>query len=288
MTGHSLERLSAFTTDPEGGNPAGVWIGASLPTDSDMLRIASEVGDSETAFLVADIGPDHWTVRYFSPEIEIDFCGHATIASAVALGRRHGDRTFHFHTAVGVVPVDVESVDGQVVARLTSVEPQQRHPDPELLDAVLDAAGWTPAQLDIELVPGLAFAGAWHLVLPVASRSVLSNLEYDFDAMRAVMSEHGLTTIQIIWREDENHFHARNPFPVGGVVEDPATGAAAAALGGYLRRHGYVSAPVDIVVTQGVDMGRPSRIDVHIPVEGGIRVRGTAVSIPDIERSDHH
>lgn len=86
----------------------------------------------------------------------------------------------------------------------------------------------------------------------------------------------------MVWREDGRSFHARNPFPVGGVVEDPAT-AAAAAFGGYLRHHGYVDAPTDIVVTQGVDMGRPSRLDVHIPAAGGISVIGIAVPIETAE-----
>jgi PhzF family phenazine biosynthesis protein len=120
----------------------------------------------------------------------------------------------------------------------------------------------------------------------VRSRALLAALDYDFDTMGNLMTAHGLTTIQVIWRHDEHAFHSRNPFPVGGVVEDPATGAAAAALGGYLRHHGYVSAPTDIVVTQGVDMGRPSRIDVHIPLIGGINVMGTAVPIPHPEPSE--
>lgn len=286
MSDHTVERLSAFTTDPDGGNPAGVWIGSTLPSADEMLQIASEVGYSETAFLAPTTDPDRWTIRYFSPRIEIDFCGHATIASAVVLGRRHGSRTYCLDTAVGVVPVKVDDVDGLFTASLTSVEPRQRPLDRELLTDVLDASNWTMAQLDPALAPGIAYGGAWHLVLPVRSRTVLAALDYDFDSMRDLMTTHGLTTIQVIWRQDELRFHARNPFPVGGVVEDPATGAAAAALGGYLRHHHYVSTPTDIVVHQGVDMGRPSRIDVHIPSTGGICVAGTAVSIPSTEQTN--
>jgi PhzF family phenazine biosynthesis protein len=74
-------------------------------------------------------------------------------------------------------------------------------------------------------------------------------------------------------------FHARNPFPVGGVVEDPATGAAAAALGGYLRALGAVTPPATITIRQGEAMGRASRLEVDIPKTGGIVVRGTAVTL---------
>ena len=80
-------------------------------------------------------------------------------------------------------------------------------------------------------------------------------------------------------RERKTVFLSRNPFPVGGVVEDPATGAAAAALGGYLRDAGLIEAPASIVIRQGQAMGRPSRIRVDIPPMGGIVVRGTAVRL---------
>src|SRR5580765_7402767 len=88
--GATLLRLAAFTTDPHGGNPAGVWIGPALPTDADMLRIAAEVGYSETAFLAPDGSglAGRYRVRYFSPLAEVPFCGHATIATGVALGER--------------------------------------------------------------------------------------------------------------------------------------------------------------------------------------------------------
>jgi PhzF family phenazine biosynthesis protein len=91
------------------------------------------------------------------------------------------------------------------------------------------------------------------------------------------MLRDGLATLQLIWRESATVFHSRNPFPVGGVVEDPATGAAAAALGGYLRAAGLITAPTTIVIRQGEAMGRPSRLVVDIPISGGIVVTGTAV-----------
>jgi PhzF family phenazine biosynthesis protein len=88
-----------------------------------------------------------------------------------------------------------------------------------------------------------------------------------------------LTTLQLIWRENLAQFHARNPFPVGGVVEDPATGAAAAALGGYLRAARLIEVPATIIIRQGEAMGRPSLLTVDIPATGGIVVSGTAVHL---------
>lgn len=279
MISPTLVRLAAFTADAAGGNPAGVWIGDRLPTPARMQRIAIDVGYSETAFLAATADPTRWTTRYYSPRIEVDFCGHATIAAAVALGHRHGDRTYRLDTRAGQIPVEVRHDSGRVVATLTSVEPQHDDIDAEVLDAVLAALNWSYGDLDPILRPGLAYAGTWHLVVPVASRTILRSLSYDFDALEQVMRTAALTTVQIVWGERDELFHARNPFPVGGVIEDPATGAAAAAFGGYLRHHGHLATPADIVIIQGVDMGRPSRIDVHVPASGGIRVTGSAIDI---------
>jgi PhzF family phenazine biosynthesis protein len=94
------------------------------------------------------------------------------------------------------------------------------------------------------------------------------------------MLEADLTTLQLVWREAPDRFRARDPFPVGGVVEDPATGAAAAALGAYLRWRGELAPPAGFTVSQGVEMGRPSLIEVEVlDLDGGIRVSGTAVSL---------
>jgi PhzF family phenazine biosynthesis protein len=96
----------------------------------------------------------------------------------------------------------------------------------------------------------------------------------------ALMTQQNWTTMQLIHRERDDVFHARNPFPPGGVVEDPATGAAAAALGGYLRALDLVPVSRHIRIHQGEDMGRPSLLIVEIPAAGGIRVSGSASEIP--------
>lgn len=275
MTLPILGRLAAFTREPKGGNPAGVWLGHVLPEPREMQRIAADVGYSETAFL-ARTADATYRVRYYSPEAEVSFCGHATVAAGVFLGELHGEGSYRFDTTIGQVSVRVDESNDGFRASLTSVNPKQAAPPLALLEGALAALGWSAADLDGAIPPRLAWAGAWHLVLAVAKPSRLQELSYDFAALKALMLEAGLTTLQLIWREDEGTFHARNPFPVGGVVEDPATGAAAAALGGYLRDAGLVAAPRSMVIHQGHAMGRPSRIEVQVPVSGGITVTGTA------------
>lgn len=275
----TLRRISAFTTRPDGGNPAGVWVGDELPDTAQMQSIAGQVGYSETAFAAPSTGP-HRTVRYYSPVAEVPFCGHATIALGRALADAEGQGSYQLATPAGMVGLDVGVVDGHPSATLTSVEPSHRDATPVLVGRVLELLRWDRADLDHAHPPAVAFAGAHHLILFAGSRERLAHLDYDFDGLAAVMLEHDLTTVALVWLERDGVVHARNPFPVGGVVEDPATGAAAAALGGLLRARSMIAVPADVTIHQGVDMGRPSLLLVGIPATGGIRVTGTAVDIP--------
>ncbi|WP_055589638.1 PhzF family phenazine biosynthesis isomerase [Peterkaempfera griseoplana] len=276
-------RYAAFTADPAGGNPAGVVLDASGFGDAEMLALAAEVGYSETAFVTrADVVRRRFSVRYFSPLAEVAFCGHATVATAVALADRIGPGELLLDTPAGEIPVTTARDGAGAVARatLTSVATVSRPAEPAEVDAALGALGWGRADLDPELPPHVSFGGVRHLVLAARSRERLGDLDYDFDGLAEVMRRYGWTTLQLVWRETEREFHVRDPFPVGGVVEDPATGAAAAAFGGYLRTLGLVREPASITLRQGEDMGRPSRLLVDVdPDDARVRVSGQAVPI---------
>jgi PhzF family phenazine biosynthesis protein len=275
-----LYRYAAFTTTPNGGNPAGIWIGDALPPDAEMQRIAAEVAYPETIFLAPARGRER-KVRYFSPAKEMDFCGHATVATGVLFGQQEGAGEYRLTTNVGLVPLAVGQRDGRWEAALTSVEPRHEKPPPKLLREALAALEWPEGDLDPAIPPARIFAGNWHLLIAARTPERLADLDYDFDALKALMLADGLATLQLVWRERADLFHARDPFPVGGIVEDPATGSGAAALGGYLRDAGLLKAPASIVVLQGETMGRPSRLEVGIPAAGGIVVAGNAAPMED-------
>lgn len=268
-------RYTAFSDSPTGGNPAGVVLDASGADAEQMSAVAAKVGYSETAFLVPN--GTELDVRYFSPLAEIAFCGHATIAAAVAFAERNGTGTLLFRTPAGPVPVETSVVDGRILAKLTSVEPRTAPLAGEDLTALLSALRWPAADLDGALPPRVAFAGNWHPIIAAGTRARLADLDYDFDALADLMARNDWSTVDLVYRESAAVFHARNPFPPGGVVEDPATGAAAAALGGYLRELG--EPPTRVTVYQGADLGRPGVLTVEIPRTGGIGVSGTAVAI---------
>jgi PhzF family phenazine biosynthesis protein len=274
-------RYTAFSDDPAGGNPAGVVLDASGLDETTMLDIAREVGYSETAFLWAVDAAGEYRIRYFSPVAEVPFCGHATIATAVALAD-HGDGgELRFQTQSGEVPVSLgRDQRGRLMATLTSVVPAVTGVPDAVVAEALAALGWSEDDIDPQLPPRASFAGAHHLVFGLRTRELLAAMSYDFERLRALMTREGWTTVQLVWREGATQFHARVPFPVGGVVEDPATGAGAAALGAYLRELDLVQPPTTVTIGQGDDMGRPSLLTVAIdPGRGGIRVSGNAVPL---------
>ncbi|MCX4756032.1 PhzF family phenazine biosynthesis protein [Kitasatospora purpeofusca] len=279
--GPEILRYAAFATDPAGGNPAGVVLDASGLSADRMLAIAAEVGYSETAFLVPGPGAGEYGVRYFSPLTEVPFCGHATVASAVALAERVGTGRYLYRTAAGEVPVEVaEDADGGLRATLTSVEPRVEEADAADVDEALALLGWAAGDLDPALPPRYAYAGARHLVLAAGTRDRLARLDYDFDGLAAFMTARDLVTVQLVWRAAPDVFHVRNPFPVGGVVEDPATGAAAAAFGAYLRDLDPAAAPAVLTLHQGEDLGRPGTLHVDLgSAAPRVRVSGAAVAI---------
>jgi PhzF family phenazine biosynthesis protein len=272
-------RYAAFSSDPAGGNPAGVVLDATGATDAEMQNAAAEVGYSESAFVFPQ--PDgSLSIRYFSPLAEVPFCGHATIATAVAYADRHGTGTMELHTQVGPVPVTTQRSGGRIEATLVTVEPRIADLDATTLAELLHALRWDLVDLDPSMPVHVAYAGAFHPVVAAVSRARLADLDYAFEELADLMGRQDWTTVDLVWRESETIFHARNPFPPGGVVEDPATGAAAGAFGGYLRALGLVPIPSTVTVHQGDDLGRPGVLTVGIPAgPGGISVTGTAVPL---------
>jgi PhzF family phenazine biosynthesis protein len=179
-------------------------------------------------------------------------------------------------TSIGEVEVTAGRSGSDMAASLQSVATRQKEIAHATLLETLNCLGWKEDDLDPGIPPINAFAGAWHYILAVARRDTLANLDYDFDALKNLMQREGLTTLQLVWRERDDLFHSRNPFPVGGILEDPATGAAAAALGGYLRDARLVDAPFRFQIRQGEYMSMSSLIHVAVPEDSGIIVSGVA------------
>ncbi|WP_291044484.1 PhzF family phenazine biosynthesis protein [Herbiconiux sp.] len=308
-----IRRLSAFAARPGGGNPAGVVLDASGLSEERMLAVAAEVGFSETAFVTdpaIDGDPRHVRVRYFSPDAEVPFCGHATIATSVLLAGERGVGAFVLETEVGAIAVTTApggasggasgdasggASDGgasgaapagasDLVGSFVSVEPSVQMLAAGVEERLLGLLGLTAADLDPRWPVREAFAGNRHPVVPLASEDVFDAFTFDPAAVRALMDEQGWKgTVTVVLlpavagpETKTLEVEARNLFPVGDITEDPATGSAAASLGGYLRELGAVRAPARVLVHQGRHVGRPSVLAVEVPETGGIAVGGGA------------
>lgn len=270
-------RYAAFTSDPAGGNPAGVVPDATGLGEAEMQQVATDLGYSETAFVFP---AESWRIRYFSPLAEVDFCGHATIATAVALADRNGPADLVFRANPGPIAVSTRSTDEGLTATLTSVPPRSADLSAELTGSLLHTLGLRLEDLDPALPIREVFSGNLHPIVPVTA-AALDALDHDHDLLGALMARHGWgATVAVVHRRSDTGWVMRNPFPPGGIREDPATGSAAAALGGYLRDLSLVTPPARITIDQGTHIGRPCRIVVDIPVTGGISVTGHAVPLP--------
>ena len=263
----------AFSDGGEGGNPAGVSFWDVFPKNSEMCQLAAELGYSESVFARPEQGG--FRVRYFSPESEIPFCGHATLALGAALCEHYGGGQFELTLNDAKISVCGEQTKDGIRVSLKSPPTQNSIISDTTYRTALDVFGYTDAQINTTIPPARIYAGADHLVLSLKSRSDLARMRYDMEACRTFMIENNFVTVMLVWQESDRLFCVRNAFASSGIFEDPATGAAAAAFAGYLRDKG-LSSEKNLVFLQGQDMGMPSRLLTHAgsDVGGAITVSG--------------
>ncbi|WP_298563118.1 PhzF family phenazine biosynthesis protein [uncultured Aliiroseovarius sp.] len=273
-----IQRIAAFSKGDKGGNPAGVVLWDTAIHEEEMSRIAADVGYSETVFAYpTDETGTRWRVRYFSPEIEVPFCGHATIALGAVLAEQRGAGTFEFTLNNAVIPVEArDSSDGMFVT-LSSPPTRSRSLSGDELNELLSLFGLMLSDLDPRLPPAHIHGGSDHILLPLSERSKLAGMSYDLETGRNVMLRHSIATVMLVVVDDDQTFVVRNAFASGGVREDPATGAAAAAFAGYLRDQNWQHNG-HFTIRQGEDMGMPSLINVELENASGtpVRVSGRA------------
>lgn len=271
----TIQHIAAFSKNQLGGNPAGVYIGDHLPSTDQMQRTAFQIGYSESVFAAPQDG--QWRTRYFSPETEVPFCGHATIALGAALAMKTRDGIFSLKLNQTDITVSGKRQGSDYFASLQSPATKSTFLEADILLETLRLFRLQETDLNPRFQPAIADAGATHIILVLKERERLAEMGYDLNEGREFMLRQGLVTIALMYAEDNNLFHARNAFASGGVLEDPATGAAAAAFAGYLRD---VSWPHNgsIRIIQGEDMGMKSEIIADIPDEKGssIKISGAA------------
>ena len=279
---YAFQILDVFTDRPFGGNQLAVLPDAAGIGDGQMQEVAAEFGFSETTFVLPPTRPGHdCRVRIFTPRSEMPFAGHPTIGTAVALAAlgRAPDGRVVMEQIAGTVPVDI--LDGSPVgAELTAPAA------PALRDAPDLAACAALAGLGIADVAGarIASAGAPFLFVELRSLDALGRARAP--APGQIAEGNGLALFTRETGSAEHDLRMRMFAPDHGIAEDPATGSAAAALGGLLAGTGDgAEGWRSWRIGQGIEMGRPSLLRVRARREAGkvaeIRVAGAAVTVAE-------
>lgn len=305
MPAYHFLQLDVFTDQPFCGNPLAVFPEADGIGDEHMMKIAREMNLSETVFVLESQSDKVLRrLRIFTPAREIPFAGHPIVGTWTALanigvvpvpeGGSGRQRIFH-EVGIGVLPLDVEFSDGravQVVMTQGTFEVINEIDDAQEQAEVARALGLAREDLDESLPIQVITTGLSCLAVPVRSLADLRDTRVNGTLLADIYTRHGGTGCLAFTRETlevgASRAHARFFAPADNIPEDPATGSACGALGGYLVHHGGLSLePEDgrykFVIEQGDFINRPSRINLDVKGAAGrveeVRVGGAAVQV---------
>jgi trans-2,3-dihydro-3-hydroxyanthranilate isomerase len=270
VTSYRYVVADVFTETPLTGNQLAVFTDARGLDGETMQALALEIGFSETTFVLPPEQGGTARIRIFNPRYEMPFAGHPTLGTAFVLGAPLQLGRIELETGAGLVPVLLERDEsGRIVfGRMT--QPVPRVEAVEAPEQVLAAVGAERSLLPVELYDN----GARHIVLVLEERE-LGGLSPDAEAIGSL----GVTGVNCVAR-GASSWRSRMFWENG---EDPATGSAAGPIACHLARHGLSGWGDEIVIEQGIEMGRPSRL--HARADGGdglidaVEVGGSAVTV---------
>jgi PhzF family phenazine biosynthesis protein len=287
-----VHQVDAFTREPFTGNPTGVVLNADTLSEAQMLAIARELNNAETAFILAPDADDHTVrARFFTPRSEAGFVGHATVAAQYVLSRRHdAPRWQRQKSKAGIVDVEVRGGDED---RRIAI---RRNPPPlgrELNDrerlAVLDALALASESLDTRIPPRIVGAAGTRLLIGVRGPEPLKHLKPDFARLTTLSAQLGAAGYFVfaLTPDAADHLTESRMFcPALGIAEDPVSGNAHGLLGAYLARLGLLARGGErarFSGTQGHSLHRPGRVEVELEFTGAdlacVWISGQAVSI---------
>jgi phenazine biosynthesis protein PhzF family len=288
----NIFQIDAFTDKAFGGNPAGVVISNNKLPDRIMQQIAKEMNLSETVF-VTEVEKERYQVRYFTPECEVDLCGHATIGGVFLLADEgyianinKGKKSIHLNTKIGDILVDITYDNFHPI----SVVMEQKRPESygvlndmhklaKILNIKEDDIG-----IDGEIaMPEIMSTGLKDIICPIKSKSVLDNMNVDLKKLKDYSLELGVVGLHAFNLDDKDSSkaYARNFGPAVGIDEEAATGTSNGALIYYLKKNGFLKGDT-LKVSQGYILDRPSTIECFIEEsKDGFRVKvgGSAVKV---------
>ena len=293
MPALKIYQVDSFTTEKFKGNPAGVVLNADGLSDQDMLCIARELNNSETAFLMSADDSDHDVrIRYFTPKIEVPVCGHATIAAHYvrAIENNLETGTVKHKISIGTLPVEIKKVENDYMVDMIQGRIEFFEPFTEnYRQALTKALGLKENTLDERCPIQIVSTGHSKVLIGIKSRSILDDLAPDMSALKELskaVSCNGFFAFTLHSEIDGILSHGRMFAPAIGIDEDPVTGNANGPLGAYLIKHSLVKHNNSIFsfkAEQGHAIGRSGIVNVSVNIEKGepvqVKVGGRAVII---------
>ena len=289
MAAHRYTLLDVFTATPLEGNGLAVVHAADDLSDATMLAFARETRLSETTFVQSATEPGaDYRNRIWTVELELPFAGHPSLGTAVAVARANGigpGETVRYvqQTGAGLQPVEVtlNAVSGERAYAAMLQEPAVFGAEVERAEA-LATLGLTVDDGDPALPPQVVSTGTPQLIVPLRDRDAVARAVPDYALVGELLRAHGAVTLYAAACEPrgtgaQSSAHARSFAFSAEIGEDPATGSAAGPLCAYLlARTGSDRVAID----QGVELGRPSRLDTEVVGER-VRVGGEVVVLVD-------
>lgn len=288
-----IYQVDSFTKEKFKGNPAGVVLNADELTDQEMLHIARELNNSETAFILKPDGTDHEVrLRYFTPKTEVPVCGHATVAAHYVRARVHnlGSSTVIQKIGIGVLPVEIfkESNDYSIMMTQGKVEfyPQLAVKNRE---DIVNALGLREDELNQRCPIQIVSTGHSKVMIGIKSRQRLNQLSPNLLALAQIskmINCNGFFVFTLDTESKDILTHGRMFAPAIGVNEDPVTGNANGPLGAYLVKHGLVNhnnSSFSFTGEQGYAIGRSGLVKVTVRLQKGepeqVKIGGKAVIV---------
>jgi PhzF family phenazine biosynthesis protein len=261
-------RVNAFTDSETGGNPAGVLIDSPKLTDKQMAFITKILNVSETAFVFPSKKADY-KVRFFTPTIEVDLCGHATIATFFTMADKGliSKKSVTQETKTGIFPVDIKYGLKGFVEKVMMTQGKPILKDIHLdISEIADSLNITPEDIDTTFPCQAASTGLFTLPVCVYSFEILKNLIPNFKKVKQICKKNYFGSFHVFTfetKEPTSVYHARNFAPVYAVNEDPVTGTANGAVCCYLQKNDIIKGN-DFICEQGDIMGRSGRVFIEI------------------------
>jgi trans-2,3-dihydro-3-hydroxyanthranilate isomerase len=279
--------LDVFTTTRFEGNPLAVFTDGDGLTNDEMLAIAREMNLSETVFVQKPTEDAALArLRIFTTQEELKLAGHPVIGTWFLLAElgvvpaQEGGVHILQQTGAGVLPVEIYFKDGRP-QRVTMTQKEAAFRPAKIRKPALAAAlGISAKDLDPKLEPEYVSTGIFNLMVPLRSRAALGKIQMNMIEMRRVLGK-SATMAYCFACGNNGKVFSRGMIP-WELYEDAATGSAAGSLGAYLVRHRKLSAGHTLSILQGVEMGRPSHIEVTVAQSGRKlvpRVSGAAVRV---------